>query len=446
MQNQESPHSEIKVTKSKFSNKYKTNLLFIFLTAIIFTFFTLINNDNLTSVIRAFSQANLWMIIFILLMMVFIVLLEGLILFILARIYTTRYNLAKAVNNYFIGIFFSNITPSGTGGQFAQAYAFSKQGIDIASAASILVMHFLISQIAQVVYGIIALVFRLEVFLSITQTVNIFNLQIPIIYVSFVGFIVNFLVIFFIFSLAKSKFLLKVFVNTISFLLSILRIVKDSNKTKTNLFIQIENFRIETKRLQSNIPVTLVLLFLFFIKMTMSNAIPYLSAMALPTIDLSQTNIIDGIFMAAFLNGIIYFAPLPGSVGVSEFFFSFLFQSLFGGYAQTIAPQLIWRGVTFYLTLIIGAISVVAFRFGDKEGKIGQGKDAFIELQKSTIEIRRKTSEIMFSTGEMSTGNIQKRFSKRARDFFGFKTKKFDRYGKVIPTEEIINKKLKDKD
>jgi hypothetical protein len=179
--------------------------------------------------------------------------------------------------------------------------------------------------------------------------------------------------------------------------------------------------------------------------MTISNAIPYLSAMALPTIDLSQSTIIDGIFMAAFLNGIIYFAPLPGSVGFSEFFFSFLFQSLFGGYAQTIAPQLIWRGFTFYLTLIIGGISVVAFRIGNKDQNITQGREAFVELQKSTIEIRRKTSEIMFSTGGLSTVNIQKRFSKIARDFFGFKPKKYDRYGNVIRTDEIKKKDLKDK-
>ena len=214
---------------------------------------------------------------------------------------------------------------------------------------------------------------------------------------------------------------------------------------KSNLQVQIENFRIESKRLQANTPVTVVLVIIFFIRMTFANAIPYLSAMALPSIDLSQTNIFDGIFMTAYLNVIIYFTPLPGAVGFSEFFFSFLFQSLFGGYAQTIAPQLIWRGFTFYLTLVLGALSVIAFRIGNKDAKIVQDGDAFIELQKSTIEFRRQTSEVMFSTGELSTVNIQKRFSRMARDFFGFKTKKVDRYGNVINTDEINKKNLKNK-
>jgi uncharacterized protein (TIRG00374 family) len=445
MQTQESPKFELKDPKSTASKKYKINLLIIFIVAFGFTLITLLTDDNLNSVILAFSQANLWMVAVIFLVMMIIILFEGIILFILARLYTTRYTLKKSINNYFIGIFFSHITPSGTGGQFAQAYTFSKQGIEIANAASILVMHFLLSQIAQVVFGLIALLFRLEKFLSITQTVNLFGAAIPIIYLSLMGFAVNFLVIFFILALVKSNLLNKAIVGGVVGLLGKLKLIKNPDKVKSNLQVQIENFRIESKRLQSNIPVTVVLFVLFFIRMTLSNAIPYLSAMALPLIDLSQTNIFDGIFMTAYLNVIIYFAPLPGSVGFSEFFFSFLFQSLFGGYAQTIAPQLIWRGATFYFTLVIGAISVIAFRIGNKDEKIVQGGDAFVELQKSTIEIRRQTSEVMFSTGDLSAVNIQKRFSRMARDFFGFKTKKVDRYGNVINTNEINKKNLTDK-
>ena len=445
MQIKESPASEIKDTKKNPSRKYKINLLIIFLVAIGFTLFTLLTDDNLDSVIAAFSQANVWMIAVIIFVMFLNIFFEGIILFILARLYTTRYNLGKSINNYFIGIFFSHITPSSTGGQFAQAYVFNKQGIEIANAASILVMHFLLMQIAQVVYGLFALIFRLEKFVSITETINLFGTNIPFIYLSLIGFAINFLVIFFILALAKSKFLHKTMVNGIVALLGKLKIIKHPDKVKSNLQVQIENFRIESRRLQSNTPVTIVLLVLFFLRMTLVYSIPYLSAMALPTIDLSQTNIFDGIFMTAYLNVIVQFVPLPGSVGFSEFFFSFLFQSLFGGYSQTIAPQLIWRGVTFYLTLIIGAISVIAFKIGNKDAKIIQDGDSFVELQKSTIEIRRQTSEIMFSTGDMSTVNIQKRFSKFARDFFGFKAKKVDRYGNVIHTDELNKKKFKDK-
>ncbi|MFZ9139075.1 MAG: lysylphosphatidylglycerol synthase transmembrane domain-containing protein [Bacilli bacterium] len=437
--------TQSKLEKPSSTKKYKLNLFIIFLVAFGFTAFTLFTDGNLDAVIEAFSQANLWIIALILLVMGLNIFFEAVILFILARLYTTRYSIKRAINNFFIGAFFSHITPSGTGGQFAQAYAFSRQGMDIANAASILVMHFLLSQIAQVVFGGLALIFRFEKFLSITEAVNFGSISIPIIYLSLLGFLINFLVIFFILILAKSRFIHRTIVNSIVALLGKLKLLKNAEAVKSNLSIQIENFRIESKRLQSNTPVTVVLFILFFLRLSLTYSIPYLSAVALPTIDLSQTNLLDGVFMTAYLNVIIYFAPLPGSVGFSEFFFSYLFQSLFGGYAQTIAPQLIWRGVTFYLTLIIGAISVIAFNIGNKDAKLTQNTQTFVELQKSTIEIRRQTAELMFSTGEMSSVKIRNRFSKMARDFFGFKPKKLDRYGNVIHTDEINKKKLKDK-
>jgi hypothetical protein len=445
MQEQQSPQGQIQ--KKNVSNKYRINLLIIFLVAFGFTAFTLFTDDNLSLVIDAFSQAKIEVILLILLIVVITIFIEGVILFILARLYTTRYNLKNALNNYFIGIFFSIITPSGTGGQFAQAYVFGKQGLDIANAASILVMQFLLFQIVQVVFGIIALVFRLEKFLSITESVDIGGISIPIIYVSLLGFLVNFLLIFFIILLTKSKFLHRNIVNGVVSLLGKFKLIKNADKIKNDLSIQIENFRIESMRLSSNTAVTTFLIILLIIRMALSNAIPYLSAMAFPTIDLSQSTLLDGIFMTSYLNVIVYFAPLPGAVGFSEFFFSYLFQSLFGGYSQTIAPQLIWRGVTFYLMLIIGALCVIAFNLKNKDANLESGNQSFIELQKSTIEIRRHTAEVMFSTGELSTVRLTNRFTKMARDFFGFKRKKVDRYGNVLNTEEINkrkqNKKLK---
>jgi uncharacterized membrane protein YbhN (UPF0104 family) len=106
MQIKESPVSEIKDPKKNPSRKYKINLLIIFLVAIGFTLYTLLTDDNLDSVITAFSQANVWMIGIIIFVMFLNIFFEGIILFILARLYTTRYNLGKSINNYFIGIFF----------------------------------------------------------------------------------------------------------------------------------------------------------------------------------------------------------------------------------------------------------------------------------------------------------------------------------------------------
>ncbi len=429
--------------KTKKNRRYVLNLTIIFLVAIGFTAFTLFTDDNLNAVLEAFSQANAWVIAGILLMMAAVVLIESTILFILARLYTTRYNLRKGIGNFFIGIFFSHITPSSSGGQFAQAYTFKKQGLDLANAASILVMHFLLYQIAQVFFGVLALVFRFQQFASQIESVVIGDVRIPIVSLSLIGFGINFLIIFGILLLASSKFIHNVLINGIVTLLGKMKIIKNPDTVKSNLQLQIENFRIELKRLQANKAVTWVLLIMFFVRMVIANAIPYVSALAFPTINLGNSNLFDGIFMSAYLQVIVAFVPLPGAVGFSEFFFSYLFASLFGGYSQTIAPQLIWRGVTFYLMLILGAITLVVYRFGSKEAFLDAQQKSFVDIQRETIEFRRQTSEFMMNTQEMKTVNFQHRMSKMARDFFGFKRRKVDRHGRELTTKEIERKTKK---
>jgi uncharacterized protein (TIRG00374 family) len=429
--------------KTKKNRRYVLNLTIIFLVAIGFTAFTLFTDDNLNAVLEAFSQANAWVIAGILLMMAAVVLIESTILFILARLYTTRYNLRKGIGNFFIGIFFSHITPSSSGGQFAQAYTFKKQGLDLANAASILVMHFLLYQIAQVFFGVLALVFRFQQFASQIESVVIGDVRIPIVSLSLIGFGINFLIIFGILLLASSKFIHNVLINGIVTLLGKMKIIKNPDTVKANLQLQIENFRIELKRLQANKAVTWVLLIMFFVRMVIANAIPYVSALAFPTINLGNSNLFDGIFMSAYLQVIVAFVPLPGAVGFSEFFFSYLFASLFGGYSQTIAPQLIWRGVTFYLMLILGAITLVVYRFGSKEAFLDAQQKSFVDIQRETIEFRRQTSEFMMNTQEMKTVNFQHRMSKMARDFFGFKRRKVDRHGRELTTKEIERKTKK---
>ena len=422
---------------NKKTKKYAINLIVILVVALGFTTFTLLSDNNLASVIEAFANANGWIIGVILIMMIIIVLIESTILFILARLYTTRFSLGKGIGNYFIGVFFSHLTPSSSGGQFAQAYTFKQQGIELANAASILVMHFLLYQIAQVFFGFLALIFRFNQFSSLATPIIIGSISFSIIDLSLIGFAINFLIIFGILLLAKARWIHSFVINGIVSVLGKLKILKQPELIKENIKIQIENFRIELKRLQANTPVTVVLLLLFFLRMSISNSLPYVSALALPTIDLSGTNFFDGIFMTAYLNVIVNFAPLPGAVGFSEFFFSYLFQSLFGGYGQTIAPQLIWRGFTFYLTLIIGAFVLIFYRFGGKQTIFTTEQPSFIELQKQTIELRRQTAEIMFNTRELSTVNLRHKVSRVAKDFFGFKRRKVDKKGNIIDTAEI---------
>ena len=106
-----------------------------------------------------------------------------------------------------IGVFFSGITPSNSGGQFAQAYTFSKQNIKITNAASILFMHFILYQIVLVLFGGAVMIFKFNEMRGLTEVIPIFGINFDIISLAFVGFAINTLVIVGLFFLAfSSKF------------------------------------------------------------------------------------------------------------------------------------------------------------------------------------------------------------------------------------------------
>lgn len=445
---QNSPLSEPKGVKpvKKMRLGYIINILVVFaLTGFIFFGNLTLNFEQIST---ALVGASPWGLALILGVMLVIFLIESVIIFILARLYTTRYSIPKALANNFVGHFYSNITPGSSGGQFAQAYTFKKQGLSIANAASILVMHFIVFQSSLVAFGVLALIFKYEQFSVLIPPIFIGGFAFPTIALSLAGFALNAAVIVGILLLAKSKFVHNFFINGSVTLLGKIRLIKNPDEVKLDLQIQIENFRVELKRLQSNIPVTVTLVILFMVRFTLLYSIPYFSALALPTITITGSYW-DTVFMGAYLFLVTNLVPLPGSAGASELMFSHLFQIYFGGYVATIAPLLIWRIATFYLTLFIGIFTSAFYDGAPQEDNFKSDRRTFIQLQRVTMEIRKESSNQMYNTAQMQRILVRNKIKGFIGNLFGFKTKKVDAMGNIITTAEMRRqeheKKLRDR-
>ena len=420
--------------------KKRLRLGYIFNIALVFILTISIFFGNLTlnfdEVIQAFQSANPWMIVFIVGLMISVYLLEALILFILARLYTTRYSVPKALANSMVGHFYSAITPGHSGGQFAQAYTFKQQGLSIANAASILVMHFILFQSALVTFGVVALIFKYEEFSTLIPSIVIGDFSFPTIYLSLAGFVLNALVIIGILVLAQSKWIHNFFINGTVSLLGKLKLIKNADEIKIDTQIQIENFRIELKRLQTNIPVTVVIFALFLVRFAIMYSIPYVSGLAISNVTISL-NWLDSMFFGAYLFLITSLVPLPGSAGASELLFSHFYQTIFGGYIQTIAPLIIWRVSTFYLTLILGVLTSALYRSAPQEDNFKSDRKTFIQLQRATFEMNRESSSAMQNSAKMEHNQRKQKVYSFFRNLFGFKRKKVDRMGRIITTAEI---------
>ena len=104
--------------------KMLLNFLVIILLTIAVLWFAL--KDNYKEILDAISQMNWMSLVIILLWGVLYTVVWGFVYLVLGRKYNKQYSLFNGIVISFVGTFFSGITPSSTGGQFAQAYIMKK--------------------------------------------------------------------------------------------------------------------------------------------------------------------------------------------------------------------------------------------------------------------------------------------------------------------------------
>ncbi|MBP5694950.1 MAG: flippase-like domain-containing protein [Bacilli bacterium] len=341
----------------------------------------------------------------------------ALMIFFYARLYTKHYKYHQAVANTCIGSFYNNITPGASGGQFAQVVTFKKQGIPVSNGASIFVMQFIIHQTVLIIFGIISLITRFNVILSlniIPITIGEITINIPIwIFIVF-GFTLNLLVILVLIFMSYSwKFQHFILNGVIGFLAKI-KLIKNPDEKRKDLLIQVTNYRIELRRLLSNIPFALLITFLTFLSMVIFWLAPFFSGLALNGFDMNTTNFglkaFDCVVFMNFHQMVTGLIPIPGSAGVSELVFSSLFGTLSNYYnAETFYSTgglnillLVWRFGTFYIPFIVNGIVAATYRtrgvpVADRIIPVANRK-TMLTIQLNTYEERKKTSDYAFET------------------------------------------------
>ena len=82
--------------------------------------------DNYHEIMHLISSISwYWLLIIFLWGMIYVIIL-GQIIMIFARRYKKDYTYRQGLSNALVGTFFSGITPSATGGQFGQAYVYTR--------------------------------------------------------------------------------------------------------------------------------------------------------------------------------------------------------------------------------------------------------------------------------------------------------------------------------
>jgi uncharacterized protein (TIRG00374 family) len=372
---------EQKTAKKKMSKqqlRYLFSALIMILVTGLAVYYVLQGDTN--AIINALSNAKAGYVTIMCLFVVGTYVIEGSILAILAKMYKRSYKVYQGLLNGLIGSFFSAITPFASGGQFVQAYTFSKQGIKPADSASILVMLFVVSQTMIVIYSTLAIIFGYSSTIQHMQNVTLFGLTFTPIALSFIGYAMSFLALIFMFIMAYAKWFHHFVLNTLFGLGAKMHIIKDPERKKISLAAQVATFRIEVTRLLKNVWILLAVAVLEFVKFTFGNMLPYFAGLALG--DPMTNQFWPSMWSYSYLSMITSFIPIPGASGGAEVGFTWLFTTIYQDQATLSAANILCRSISFYMTLFIGFLVFIFYRGSPKKAAYQfDNRKTFVDLQ-----------------------------------------------------------------
>lgn len=270
----------------------------------------------------------------------------------LARVTNPSYTYFKGIHNAFIAAFFHGITPGSSGGQVAQAFVFNKQGVDSASAASILWIEFVLHQASLVIIGFVFLFTKIGI-------LRMFNSNLQFLVV--IGFVVNLVVLVFLYLIVQSPrfnqwFLIKGLV-----LLKKIKLVKNIESNQKKIITFVEQFEKAQKLFIKNLDAVAKVTLVMIVKLFVLYFIPYLIIHSFG-VTVTNFSFIDIMALSAFLGMLKVFAPLPGGLLGTEILFILLF-SLFTSQIVATSTMIVWRFVSFYMIMVIGLLFYIWYKF-----------------------------------------------------------------------------------
>jgi uncharacterized protein (TIRG00374 family) len=418
--------SEIEEKKKKSKKGLWKYFLYIFIvlaaTAISLTIS--LSGGKFNSIVEAFNGANIaWVFSMVgIVLASFIV--DAFIIKIFCRLYTRRYHLHQGMAVAMIGSFYNNVTPSASGGQIMQVYTLRSQGIQISNGASILVMWFILYQSSLIGFDIVTLAVEGKMIAGL-KPLDFGDFKLPMVWVIVLGFVINLGVILFLYMMSFSHRIHNFFLHYVIGFLAKIRILKNPEKTRENLRVQVENFKIELRRLQTNIPVTILIVICFLAVIFLRNSIPYFAALSLNSFGTDYRfnfyDMMDATFLASFHQMCAGIIPLPGQAGISEYFFYYLYHAFFEAHtpaalannieANINAAQILWRTMTFYVVLLVGGVVAALYRGHPHDEVQFANRQTFVDLQLATFDERKRSADTLYETKQLSRKEIQKRLA-----------------------------------
>jgi len=256
-----------------------------------------------------------------------------------------KYSLTEAIKHNVITQFFNGITPFSTGGQPMEVYMLKEHGIRISRGTNVIMQNFIFYQVALVIFGIFAVIYNAKFHLFPDSPI-LRNLVL-------LGFLINTLVAVFLFILAFSKKVTSYLTYHAINILAKLKLVKNKEETKDRWSERITEFHKSTQELKDKKALAIIGILLNLLSLACFYIVPLLIVYSMH--DFESITATESMVTSAYVLIIGSFVPIPGASGGIEYGFLSFFRAFLSS-GMTSAVLLVWRFITYYLPMIIGAV------------------------------------------------------------------------------------------
>ena len=305
-------------------------------------------------------------------------LLQGIVLYRIARPYKADIRIRDGIHNAYIAAFFNGVTPLG-GGQVAQTYAFRKLHLQYSDIASILWKDFFLYQSTVLVYVSVLLLLRF------TYALKHFQFYF---FLVLLGFAINASVILILWTMARFP---RLYVKISRGIVTIgyrFHIVKNKAYTLEKWQGQILYFNEEIKKLKQDGHMIVEAVLLNFLRMTIFYAIPYAAAIALQ-VPLALSDLINVLLMSACIHMLNALTPLPGDTGWTESAFILIFAVLFGR-TDASSVMILWRVATYHIQILIGGSIFLYVKSAERSPSDKETSPAEVNIKTQTYSYKKR--------------------------------------------------------
>ncbi len=331
----------------KVLNSIKKNTFLVLIVTIIVLYVVL--KDDFKDIVSAFQNINiLWIVLSILFLFLSIVI-KGYANYLIVE--DNRISIKEAIKHNIIVQFFNGVTPFSTGGQPIEIYMLKEHRIPLAKATNRTIQNFIYYQIALVACGVIAVTYN-SIFSLFPEIKILDNLVL-------VGFIINVLVVIILVLVSYYKPVTKKICSLTKKLAKKLKKPISDEEIEEKFKDYYNGFQ-ETKHKKKRI---CFVIFLNMLSLVCLYSIPLFVLYSMTRV--YELTVIDTLVTSAYVYIMGAFIPIPGASGGIEYGFT-QFYGNFIGLEMITAVLLLWRTITYYLPVIIGAL---VFNFEKKEEK-----------------------------------------------------------------------------